>query len=166
MAVASELTRRGTHPVVLDDREVFAPTQLRPPACPESLAERQGLLRVLRHYASRQRIDIRDQVIEVRSCTEPRAAARWLVRTPESRILAENLILTRCAQNQLRRFLASLGLAEGRDVLRAAPSQGLYVINTGEAGTGNTREVLRQAKAVGQAISDNVLLHLPRTALA
>jgi nitroreductase len=70
--------------------------------------------------------------------------------------LADHLVLTRCAHSQLRRMLSDLGMAAGANLMAAMHALGMYLVGVGELITPTPKEVLRQAKVVGQAISAKV----------
>ena len=81
---------------------------------------------------------------------------QWAVRTPEGVLLADHLVLTRCAHSQLRRMLSELGMTAGQNLMAAMHALGMYLVGVGQLITPTPKEVLRQAKAVGQAISAKV----------
>lgn len=77
---------------------------------------------------------------------------KWAVQTRNGVLLADHVVLTKYPQNQLRRFVQSLGLAVGIDIKAALRNIGLYLIGVGEVLTPTTREVVRQAKVISDAI--------------
>ena len=81
---------------------------------------------------------------------------RWAVHTPDGVLLADHIVLTRCAHSQLRRMLTDLGISVGQNLVAAMRAIGIYLVGVGELITPTPREVLRQAKVVGQAISAKV----------
>ncbi len=81
---------------------------------------------------------------------------QWAVHTPDGILLAHHIVLTRGAHSQLRRWLADLGLTLGQNLAAAMRAIGIYLVGVGELITPTPKEVLRQAKAVGQAISAKV----------
>lgn len=83
---------------------------------------------------------------------------QWAVHTASGVLLADHVVVTRCAQSQLRRMLAELGIAIGQNLVSAMRSVGMHLVGVGELITPTPKEVLRQAKAVGQAISSKVAL--------
>ena len=83
-------------------------------------------------------------------------AEQWAVHTPDGVLLADHIVLTRCAHSQLRRMLTDLGIAAGRNLMAAMRAIGMYLVGVGELITPTPKEVLRQAKVVGQAISAKV----------
>lgn len=167
LAVASELSRQGVDSIVVDSLELFgaAPAvreaQLTEPG---TLIERSEILRVLRHYASNHSLDIRvrSKAIGLSITAGDAYSKQWTVKTSEGVLLADNIVLTRCAQSQLRRFFSSLGIAIGRDLTSAIRALGIYLVGVGDTVAPSTREILRQAKTVSEAICSS---RQPRTAL-
>ncbi len=113
-------------------------------------------LSLLRHYADTHHLDVRSSTRAVSlslaaggTATQP----KWVIHTVDGIFLADNIVLTGCAQNQLRRILLSLGIQIGRDVLSAMRALGLYWVGVGDLIAPTTREILRQAKLVSQTIS-------------
>ena len=92
---------------------------------------------------------------------------QWAVHTANGVLLADHVVVTRCAQSQLRRMLAELGIAVGQNFAAAMRAVGMHLVGVGDLITPSPKEVLRQAKAVGQAISSKVALPAgPGVALA
>lgn len=83
---------------------------------------------------------------------------QWAVHTANGVLLADHIVVTRCAQSQLRRMLAELGISIGQNLVAAMRAVGMHLVGVGELITPTPKEVLRQAKAVGQAISAKVAL--------
>lgn len=81
---------------------------------------------------------------------------QWAVHTANGVLLADHIVVTRCGQSQLRRMLAELGIAIGQNLVAAMRAIGMYLVGVGELATPTPKEVLRQAKVVGQAISAKV----------
>jgi NADPH-dependent 2,4-dienoyl-CoA reductase/sulfur reductase-like enzyme len=81
---------------------------------------------------------------------------QWAVHTANGVLLADHVVVTRCGQSQLRRMLAELGIAIGQNLVAAMRAMGMYLVGVGELATPTPKEVLRQAKVVGQAISAKV----------
>ncbi len=81
---------------------------------------------------------------------------QWAVHTANGVLLADHVVVTRCGQSQLRRMLADLGIAIGQNLVAAMRAIGMYLVGVGELATPTPKEVLRQAKVVGQAISAKV----------
>ncbi|MFJ4028880.1 FAD-binding protein [Paenarthrobacter sp. NPDC089989] len=86
------------------------------------------------------------------------APRQWAVHTASGILLADHIVVTRCAQSHLRRMLAELGIAIGQNLVAAMRAVGMHLVGVGELITPTPKEVLRQAKAVGQAISSKVAL--------
>ena len=81
---------------------------------------------------------------------------QWEVHTPNGVLLADHIVLTRCAHSQLRRMLTDFGMTVGHNLVAAMRAIGIYLVGVGELITPSPKEVLRQAKIVGQAISAKV----------
>lgn len=152
---------------------------------PASIQERNEILRHLRNYAASHHLDVRNTTRAVRldflgadptqhigyglaaSMTRSGLHAsgplestprQWAVHTANGILLADHVVVTRCAQSQLRRMLAELGIAVGQNLVSAMRAVGMHLVGVGELITPSPKEVLRQAKAVGQAISTKVAL--------
>lgn len=165
LAVAAELARHGVATVTVDGLESSAPTTatcaLR--VADLSSAESMEYLEVLRHlrkHAASHALDVRHQVtarhLALAEAPQPGAPARWAVRTDSGVLLADAVILTRCAHNQLRRFLADLGYSLGEHLLEALAQTGLYLVGVTGLAAPSTREALLQAKHVGAEVSVQV----------
>ena len=87
---------------------------------------------------------------------ESQPSPQWAVHTPDGVLVADHIVLTRCAHSQLRRMLTDFGIAVGQNLAAAMRAIGIYLVGVGELITPTPKEVLRQAKAVGQAISAKV----------
>ncbi|UKA60765.1 FAD-dependent monooxygenase [Arthrobacter sp. FW306-2-2C-D06B] len=166
LAVASELSRYGVDAIVVDGMYVPAPLQplntgilqrcdAADAAC---LQERSEILRHLRIYAASHALDVRSTTRAVRldRMDEAAVGTQWAVHTANGVLLADHVIVTRCGQSQLRRMLAELGIAIGQNLVAAMRAIGMYLVGVGELATPTPKEVLRQAKVVGQAISAKV----------
>lgn len=175
LAVASELSRYGVDAIVVDGMYVPGPMQplntgilqrcdAADAAC---LQERSEILRHLRNYAASHGLDVRSTTRAVRLDRLDEAAAetvispgvvsyQWAVHTANGVLLADHIVVTRCGQSQLRRMLAELGIAIGQNLVAAMRAIGMYLVGVGELATPTPKEVLRQAKVVGQAISAKV----------
>lgn len=168
LAVAAELRRRGIDSIVVDGLDVLGAAQ---PAnttslqrCeapdPAVLRERNEILRHLRNYAASHQVDVRNttRAVQLSKVEQPASAAapQWEVHTPTGILVADHIVLTRCAQSQLRRMINELGIAVGRNLVAAMRAIGIYLVGVGELITPSPKEVLRQAKTVGQAISAKV----------
>ncbi|MCF3139746.1 FAD-binding protein [Paenarthrobacter sp. AR 02] len=148
-----------------------------------AMQERSEILRHLRNYAANHQLDVRSTTRAVRldflgsdqlQQTGHVASAalrgrivfgplestprQWAVHTAQGVLLADHVVVTRCAQSQLRRMLAELGIAVGQNFAAAMRAVGMHLVGVGELITPTPKEVLRQAKAVGQAISAKVAL--------
>jgi hypothetical protein len=179
LAVASELQRRGVAAIVVDGLDLLgaghpantSSLQRCDAADAASLRERNEILRHLRNYASSHKLDVRNNVralqldhfdadgpgagvLDFHGTGQP--AQQWAVSTPNGVLYADHLVLTRCAHSQLRRMLAELGVAAGQNLMAAMHALGIYLVGVGELITPTPKEVLRQAKLVGQAISAKV----------
>ncbi|MDQ4501249.1 FAD-binding protein [Sinomonas sp. ASV322] len=162
LAVAVELSRRGVDVVTVDGLESGSPstatTALRVAdlASAES-AEYLEVMRHLRKHAASQGLDVRGRVRaqHLALVEQPGSAGplRWAVRTERGVILTDAVILTRCAHNQLRRFLADLGFSLGEKLMEDLAGIGLYLIGVTELSSPSARELLRQAKSVGKAVA-------------
>ncbi|WP_345447998.1 FAD-binding protein [Arthrobacter gyeryongensis] len=166
LAVASELSRYGVDAIVVDGMYVHAPLQplntgilqrcdAADAAC---LQERSEILRHLRNYAASHGLDVRSTTRTVRldRMDEAAVGTQWAVHTANGVLLADHVVVTRCGQSQLRRMLAELGIAIGQNLVAAMRAIGMYLVGVGELATPTPKEVLRQAKVVGQAISAKV----------
>lgn len=176
LAVASELSRRGVNAIVVSGLNGqafrFAGTSTtgastytgKPSRCERpdaaSLQERNEILRHLRNYAASHHLDVRTTTPAVRldrlAHQRPVEEKVWAIHTEQGVLLADNIVLTRCGQSQLRRMLAELGIAIGQNLTAALRAMGMYLVGVGELVSPTPKEVLRQAKVVGQAISAKV----------
>lgn len=162
LAVASELSRRGVHSIVVESAECLNSGPSRTVMTDSvSLSERAELLRLLRCYASSHSLDIRPETVAEGLCmvgyskllpAPVLGSKKWAVQTAKGVLLADHVVLTKYPQNQLRRFVQSLGLAIGRDLKAALRGIGLYLIGVGDMLTPTTREIVRQAKVISDAI--------------
>ncbi|MGG5172245.1 FAD-binding protein [Pseudarthrobacter sp. J1738] len=183
LAVASELSRQGIAAIIVDGLDIPLPSHtLRadPPVTTGQLPrihdadaashrERTEIMRHLRNYANSHGLDIRKgtHAIHLRPIDNapaksntngaeaivPAPKQRWAIHTEDGVLLADSIVLTYCAQNQLRRMLAELGMSLTRDVIAAMRKLGIYLVGIGELVTPGHKEVLRKAKLVGQVIS-------------
>ncbi|WP_077489640.1 hypothetical protein [Sinomonas mesophila] len=171
LAVAAELCRHGVPATTLGGLESASPStatsQLR--VADLSSAESAEYLDVLRHvrkYAVTHALDVRHHVharhLALVEPAEPAvpgeggAPVRWAVRTDDGVLFADAVVLTRCAHNQLRRFLADLGYSLGENLMAALAEIGLYLIGVAELEAPSTRELVRQAKAVGAEVAGRI----------
>jgi hypothetical protein len=162
LAVASELSRQGVAAIVVDGLDFLdAAAACRRPevADPAAIGERAEILRLLRHYAQTHHLDVRkstravDLSMAAGSVAGGSRPGKWIIRTADGVLLADNIVLTRCAQNQLRRILTSLGIKISSDFMNTLRALGLYLVGVGDLVAPSTKEILHQAKAVSQAIS-------------
>ena len=169
LAVASELQRRGVASIILDGLDLLgaghpaniSSLQRCDAADAATLKERNEILRHLRNYATSHKLDVRNniralQLDHLEAGMEGAPTEKWAVQTPGGVLLADHLVLTRCAHSQLRRMLSELGMAAGQNLMAAMHALGMYLVGVGELITPTPKEVLRQAKVVGQAISAKV----------
>ena len=169
LAVASELQRRGVSSIIVDGLDLLgagqpantSSLQRCDAADAASLRERNEILRHLRNYAASHKLDVRNNIRALQldlleAGTDGSATEKWAVQTPGGVLLADHLVLTRCAHSQLRRMLSELGMAAGQNLMAAMHALGMYLVGVGELITPTPKEVLRQAKVVGQAISAKV----------
>ncbi|MCX6498678.1 MAG: FAD-binding protein [Arthrobacter sp.] len=179
LAVASELQRRGVSAIVVDGLDLLgagnpantSSLQRCDAADAATLRERNEILRHLRNYASSHNLDVRHHVralqLDHLDAGSPadgdpdfhetgQPVQQWAISTPNGVLYADHLVLTRCAHSQLRRMLAQLGVAAGQNLMAAMHALGMYLVGVGELITPTPKEVLRQAKLVGQAISAKV----------
>lgn len=174
LAVGAELRRRGVDAIVVDGLDILGAgqpantTSLQrcDAADSDSLRERNEILRHLRNYAASHHMDIRNTTRAVQltmvggtpasaSPGEP-SGAQWEVHTPNGILLADHIVLTRCAHSQLRRMISDFGITVGRNLVAAMRKIGIYLVGVGDLITPSPKEVLRQAKTVGHAISAKV----------
>jgi hypothetical protein len=169
LAVASELQRRGIASIIVDGLDLLgaghpantSSLQRCDAADAASLKERNEILRHLRNYAASHNLDVRTNIRALQldllnAGAGGSPAGQWAVQTPGGVLLADHLVLTRCAHSQLRRMLSEFGMAAGRNLMAAMHALGMYLVGVGELITPTPKEVLRQAKVVGQAISAKV----------
>lgn len=174
LAVGAELRRRGVDAIVVDGLDILgagqpantASLQRCDAADSDSLRERNEILRHLRNYAANHHMDVRNTTRAVQltmvagtldgTTAGGSASGQWEVHTPTGILLADNIVLTRCAHSQLRRMLSDFGITVGRNLVAAMRKIGIYLVGVGELITPSPKEVLRQAKTVGQAISATV----------
>lgn len=169
LAVASELQRRGVDSVVIDGLELHgagrspgaSSLQRRGATDAAIVQERNEILRHLRNYAASHDLDIRNDLraqrvdrLDAGISGSPRQ--QWVVHTPGGILLADHLVLTRCAYSQLRLMLSELGMVVGQHLKAALRDLGMYLLGVGQLITPTPKEALRQAKVVGQAISAKV----------
>jgi hypothetical protein len=111
-------------------------------------------------------VDVRNttravQLTKVKATPTGSSVQQWEVHTPTGILLADHIVLTRCAHSQLRRMINDFGISVGRNLVAAMRAIGIYLVGVGDLITPSPKEVLRQAKTVGQAISAKVNLEKP-----
>jgi NADPH-dependent 2,4-dienoyl-CoA reductase/sulfur reductase-like enzyme len=169
LAVAAELCRRGVDSIVVDGLDTLGAAQAAnttslqrcDAADPVTHRERNEILRHLRNYAASHDVDVRNttravQLTMVGGTADGTALPQWEVHTPTGILVADHIVLTRCAHSQLRRMINDFGIAVGRNLVAAMRAIGIYLVGVGELITPSPKEVLRQAKTVGHAISSKV----------
>lgn len=161
LAVASELSRRGIDSIVVESLECFDSGAMRTVLTDSvSLSERTELMRLLRGYAVAHQLDVRQSTVaeHLSIIGHPNliqasvGCKKWAVQTADGVLLADHVVLTKYPQNELRKFLRSMGIAIGRDFKAALRALGLHLVGVGELLTPTTREIVRQAKLVSDAI--------------
>lgn len=161
LAVASELSRHGVASIVVEGLAggCAAGTPRRSLMSDSvSLTEQSELLRLLQSYAASRCLDVRRSTFARQVSLVPEAGPagtdrRWMIRTERGLLLADTVVLTGCPQNQMRRFLRGLGVRLGTDFQTTLKSIGLYLVGMAGLLAPTTREIVRQAKAVGDAIA-------------
>ncbi len=163
LAVASELSRHGIDSIVVEGLDCLDSGPLRTVMSDSvSLSERSELLRLLRAYASSHCLDVRSatrceelSIIGHSTVLPARvpSSKKWAIQTADGVLLADHVVLTKYPQNQLRRFLRSLGIAIGADFRAALAAIGLHLVGVGEVLTPTTRDIVRQAKLVSDTIA-------------
>lgn len=163
LAVAGELSRHGVETVTVDGLESGAPATATTALRVTDLASAESVeyLQVMRHlrkHVESHSLDVRPTVraqhLALVEQPRPSSGLRWAVRTESGVIFADAVILTRCAHNQLRRFLADLGFSLGEKLMEDLANIGLYLIGVTELAAPSTRELLWQAKSVGKAVAE------------
>jgi len=156
LAVASELQRRGVASIIVDGLDLLgaghpantSSLQRCDAADAASLRERNEILRHLRNYAASHKLDVRNNIRALQldlleAGTDGSPTEKWAVQTPGGVLLADHLVLTRCAHSQLRRMLSELGMAAGQNLMAAMHALGMYLVGVGELITPTPKEVLR-----------------------
>ncbi|TJY70153.1 FAD-binding protein [Arthrobacter sp. CAU 1506] len=185
LAVASELSRRGVSSIVVEGllSQPSDPSRRSPLPDSSDRGERNDLLRLLQGYAASHELDIRRSTfacgvsrtsgksapalqldphsgaLEARTARVPSisrdSAQRWVIRTERGLLVADTVVLTGCAQNQMRRLLRSLGIAAGQNAVAILNAIGLYLVGVADLLAPSTREIIRQAKVAGNAIASS-----------
>jgi hypothetical protein len=170
LAVAGELSRHGVASVTVDGLESAAPSTATTTLRVTDLSSTESVeyLQVMRHlraHVASQGLDVRTTVrarhLALVEQLKPGAPLRWAVRTDAGVIFADAVVLTRCAHNQLRRFLADLGFSLGEKLMEELASIGLYLIGVAELSSPSTRELLWQAKSVARLVADSMSSYQP-----
>lgn len=169
LAVASELRRHGVASIIVEGLDAAggssSPLTASLPRCDAgdagSRQERNEILRHLRNYAASHHLDIRNQTFAVQLDRIAPGSAdgsvhQWAIHTADGVLFADHIVLTRCGQSQLRRMLSELGMTVGQNFAAAMRAVGIYLVGVGELVAPTPKEVLRQAKVVGQAIAAKV----------
>ncbi|NKX50626.1 FAD-binding protein [Arthrobacter deserti] len=164
LAVASELSRHGVDSIVVEGLGAAAPAPRRSVMSDSvSPTEQSDLLRLLHGYAASRCLDVRRSTFARQVSLVPGpgmavpgtgtagADCRWMFRTERGVLLADTVVLTGCPENQMRRFLRGLGVRLGADINATLKSIGLYLVGMAGLLAPTTREIVRQAKAVGDA---------------
>ena len=163
LAVAGELSRHGVSTVTVEGLESGTPSTATTALRVTDLASAESVeyLQVMRHlrkHVASLSLDVRGsaraQHLALVEQPTPGAPLRWAVRTDTGVIFADAVVLTRCAHNQLRRFLADLGFSLGEKLMEELAGIGLYLIGVTELSSPSTRELLWQAKSVGKAVAE------------
>lgn len=161
LAVASELSRRGVDSIVVEGAECSDSGAMRTVlADAVSLSERTELMRLLRGYAVSHKLDVRQTTVaeHLSIIGHPKlikasvGRKMWAVQTADGVLLADHVVLTKYPRNALRRLLMSMDIALGANVRESMRAIGLYLVGVGELLTPTTREIVRQAKMVGDII--------------
>lgn len=185
LAVASELSRRGVSSIVVAGllSQPSDPSRRSPLADSSVRGDRNDLVRLLQAYAASHELDIRRTTfacgvsrtsaqtapalpldphpgaLEARTARVPSISRdskqRWVIRTEGGLLVADSVVLTGCAQNQIRRLLRSLGIAAGENAVAVLKAIGLYLVGVADLLAPSTREIIRQAKVTGNAIASS-----------
>lgn len=179
LAVASELSRKGVAAIVVSGCGGLLGdcSTHRSPADPSMLHERADLLRLLRTYARNHAVDIREDIHAAdlilqqndggtEYSADGNHVRKWAVQTEQGVLMADNIVLTNCPQNQIRRVLKSVGITAGRDFLAAMRAIGIHLVGIGDLLAPTTREIVHQAKVVSEAIVSDRMLTSGPTAIA
>ncbi|MGM0930195.1 MAG: FAD-binding protein [Actinomycetota bacterium] len=185
LAVASELSRRGVSSIVVAGllSQPSDPSRRCPLPDSSVRGDRNDLVRLLQAYATSHELDIRRRTfacgvsrtsaqtapalqldplpgaLEARTARVPSISRdskqRWVIRTERGLLVADSVVLTGCAQNQIRRLLRSLGIAAGENAVAVLKAIGLYLVGVADLLAPSTREIIRQAKVAGDAIASS-----------
>jgi len=181
LAVATQLHRKGMAVVVIDGLNQGDPVaagalrhatteELERVAIgdPASHRERRDILRQLHGYAKSHQLDIRRGVVAgalnpaspeegaSRSSAAPSGAAsrRWALPTPGGLILCDSVVITGVSgRRRVRQFLQAVGQETSDNMATALRHVGIYLVGVGQQVSAGHREVLHQARLVGNAIA-------------
>lgn len=181
LAVATQLHRKGMTVVVIDGLNQGDPVaagalrhatteELERVAIgdPASHRERRDILRQLHGYAKSHQLDIRRGVVAgalnlaspeqgaSRSSAAPSGAAsrRWALPTPGGLILCDSVVITGVSgRRRVRQFLKAVGQETSDNMATALRHVGIYLVGVGQQVSAGHREVLHQARLVGNAIA-------------
>lgn len=168
LAVASELSRNSVATIVVSSSGELLGECSSHQSCkdPATLLERADLVRLLRTHASNRGLDIRHQTRanNLRPVNDGAAATgkpgRWVVHTSDGLLLADNVVLTNCPDQQVRRVLNAIGIGSGGDFSATMEGLGIHLVGVGNLLAPTTREIIRQAKQV----STRIVASLPAAA--
>ncbi|MEZ2373218.1 FAD-binding protein [Arthrobacter sp. RCC_34] len=141
---------------------------------PASHRERRDILRQLHGYAKSHQLDIRRGVVagalnpavpaqefspaqgRRRASTTGGDAAgrRWALPTPDGLILCDSVVITGVSgRRRVRQFLKAVGQETSDNMATALRHVGIYLVGVGQQVSAGHREVLHQARLVGNAIA-------------
>lgn len=154
LAVASELSRQGVSSIVVEGLLPQSAESCRRPTLADSAlrSERNDLLRLLQGYATSHSLDIRHSTFACGVSRSP-GKPKWVIRTERGLLVADSVVLTGCAQNQMRRLVRNLGIAAGENLAATLRAIGLYLVGVADLLAPSTRDIIRQAKVAGKAIA-------------
>ncbi|MFJ3958120.1 FAD-dependent monooxygenase [Arthrobacter sp. NPDC090010] len=172
LAVATQLHRKGVPVIVLDGLDGHdgqLRTQLRHVTTeqlerisvsdPASHGERREILRQLHGYTKSHRVDVRRGVVadSLDRAGAPGADSplrRWALHTPGGVILCDSLVITgTVGHHRALRFLREVGQETTENVSAALRRVGIYLVCVGQQVSAGHREVLHQARLVGNTIA-------------
>lgn len=181
LAVATQLHRKGMAVVVIDGLNQGDPVaagalrhatteELERVAIgdPASHRERRDILRQLHGYAKSHHLDIRRGVVAgalnpaspAQGMTRSSAASRetpsrrWALPTPGGLILCDSVVITGVSgRRRVRQFLKAVGQETSDNMATALRHVGIYLVGVGQQVSAGHREVLHQARLVGNAIA-------------
>jgi len=181
LAVATQLHRKGMTVVVIDglqQESQEAAGALRHATTeelervaigdPASHRERRDILRQLHGYAKGHQLDIRRGVVAgaLNPATRTRGTLpaspagkaapvrRWALPTPGGLILCDSVVITGVSgRRRVRQFLKAVGQETSDNMAAALRQVGIYLVGVGQQVSAGHREVLHQARLVGNAIA-------------